>query len=436
MDPFTLFRSAPHRQRVGPTIAAVLTLGCLISAGGAGTGGLLSTQVRVKATLAALRICEGAPQSATVMPDPPWPQERYDLNALSQITDGSGVTVAVIDSGVDTHHPQLTGVVRPGSDALDRGGDGRMDCVGHGTAVASIIAARAMAGSGLRGLAPGARILPVRASERIQTNGTVTGAGTVDDLAAGIRAAVASRPRPAVINLSLSASRDSPALRAAVRAALSADIVVVAAVGNNHAGGDPPSYPAAYDGVVGVGAIGPTGARVESSQVGSYVDLVAPGEAVTAAAPTRGHLVVSGTSFAAPFVSATAALIRAREPRLTQSQVVRRLISTADPAPGAPPDSPGYGAGVLNPLRAVTDVGTNAVPETPLPHSSATADTDPRAGVGFVASPESDGTAITSHPARTAVVGVAFALIAAAVAIGIGAVAIPRGRRRGWRVGR
>jgi subtilisin family serine protease len=284
--------------------------------------------------------CPSTPAARPVVSELPWPQQRYDLTALSRITQGAGVTVAVLDSGVDTTNRHLAGAVRDGGSLLDGSGNGLEDCVGHGTAVASIIAARPVEGAGLVGVAPQATILSVRVSDRVQTEEGFAGTGDVAALVEGIEEAVAARPRPDVINLSISTTTDSPALREAIQAALEADIVVVAAVGNLAIQGNPTPYPAAYDGVVGVGAITSTGARYERSQVGPYVDIVAPGDAVTAAAPRGGHNAVSGTSFAVPFVAATAALIRARWPHAwrsstgywpppTRHRVVNRHRSTA-----------------------------------------------------------------------------------------------------------
>jgi len=348
----------------------------------------------------------------------PWPQRRYDLAAVRELSDGAGVTVAVIDSGVDASHPQLAGAVVAGIDRLGRGDDGRADCVGHGTAVASIIAGRPMPGVSFHGLAPAATILPVRVSERVETDGTISGEGNISDLAAGIRAAVASRPRPAVMNLSISTTADHPELRAAIREALAADIVVVAAVGNQHERGDPAPYPASYDGVVGVGAIDETGQRLAQSQVGSYVDIVAPGGQVLAAAPGDGHLPVTGTSFAVPYVAATAALIRSRYPSLSRTEVVARLLATADPAPGPRP-SPQYGYGVLNPLRALAEV----VP-------------GPGAGVAPAEEPVilgPDPAPITPAPSTAVTLGAASMLVLAAAAVAAVAAAVPLGRRRRWR---
>ena len=374
------------------------------------------------ASAAGLR-CEPAKASPTISAAG-WPQQRYDLVALGQLSTGAGVSVAVVDSGVDPVAPQLAGAVVAGADFLaptaagrSAAGDGREDCKGHGTAVASIIAARPAAGVGLRGLAPAATIVAIRVSEQTDASAPSAGAGGVAELTAGIRAATAHRPKPAVINLSISTTSDNPGLRAAVAEALAADIVVVAAAGNQHDHDDPTPYPAAYDGVVGVGAVGPDSVRVASSQVGSYVDIVAPGTQVVGALPTGGHGVYEGTSVAAPFVSATAALIRARWPDLHQADVVRRLLATADPAPGGRPSNE-YGYGVLDPMRALTEVVQAA---GPVPSMSPLPPIVPVAGR-------------SAAPAPVAL-GVAVVLVAAAAGIAAVAAAVPAGRRRRWRPG-
>ena len=396
---------------------------------------LLTSSAMPALFTAELRRCATAPLPAAVVARDPWPQQRYDLAALGRISEGDGVTVAVIDSGVDAHHPQLAGAVLAGVDLLRSENDAREDCVGHGTAVASIIAARPAAGAGLRGLAPRARILPVRVSERA---GTASGSGGVAQLAAGIRAAIASRPRPAVINLSISTPEDSPPLRAAVREALAADIVVVAAVGNNHGASanpqaaDPTPYPAAYPGVVGVGGMGPDGQRSPSSQVGPYVDLVAPGDDVIGASPGGGHVTVRGTSFAAAFVAGTAALIRARWPNLSRAEVVRRLLVTADPAPGPRAE---YGYGILNPLRALTELvpASGPDPDRRAALPDATSPTGPEALPRAHSAP-SPPTGLRRTPSLSAL-GVAAALVVAAGGLAAVAAAVPAARRRRWRPG-
>jgi type VII secretion-associated serine protease mycosin len=365
--------------------------------------------------------CSPAPLPGTPVADEPWAQARYGLAAVHEITEGRGVTIAVLDSGVDPTHPQLAGAVQGGGDLLNSSGTGLEDCVGHGTSVASIIAARRADGIAFVGVAPQARILSIRVGDRRQTEEGYVGTGDIAALVNGIQRAVAAQPRPAVLNLSISTTTDSPALRTAIRSALAADIVVVAAVGNLHGDGDPTPYPAAYDGVVGVGAIGPTSGRWEASQVGPYVDLVAPGDAVLTAARLGGHVPQSGTSFATPFVAGTAALIRARWPGLDRAEVVRRLLATADPPSGGQP-SPEYGYGVVNPLRALTEVVPPLV-DPPAPPS-------PEPVVDIAVVPAAD----TAPPMP--VLLVAVALLVGTAGVALLATVAPAGRRRGWRPGR
>jgi membrane-anchored mycosin MYCP len=358
-----------------------------------------------------------APPPAVSPTARPWPQQRYDLDRLAPVADGHGVTVAVIDSGVDATSPQLRNRVLPGADELVHGGDGRQDCVGHGTAVASIIAAAPGQGEdALRGVAPGARILPIRVTERTEDSGAGR-PGTAKDLADAVRTAVDRGAR--VLNISMVLDTDDPDVAAGIRYALAHQVVVVAAVGNGHrtdSGPDPVSYPAGYPGVIGVGAIDADGQRLAQSQVGEYVKLVAPGGAVVAAT-AGGVASFSGTSFAAPFVAAAAALVLQRWPELTAEQVAARLYATADPVPDAAP-SPDYGYGVVNPYRAATAVPAGPAAST-RPATAPAADTATatrRAGLG---------------PALP-LAGAGAGLLAVVLLVGL---TLPNGARRRWRPG-
>jgi len=313
------------------------------------------------------------PQTHRLIPEAPWHLRRYAPQRIWPLTNGAGVTVAVIDSGVDGAHPQLQGRVDAGKDFLDNQPTAGFDCVGHGTAVASIIAGVPRNGIGFSGIAPGVRILPIRVSERILVDSTERQGASVNfaELARAITYAVDQGAR--VINLSLYHFTDDKQVRDAIADARRRDVVIVAAVGNSHnqAGGekDRTPYPAAYDGVIGVGAIDENGVRVPESQVGPFVDLVAPGANVTVAANrSADHWVVEGTSFAAPHVAAAAALLRSRWPTMKADQVVRRLLATADPARGGP-RSDGYGAGEVDPYRAVNETHASGTPQRaePLP---------------------------------------------------------------------
>jgi len=359
--------------------------------------------------------CPGPVRQTLVTPAAvPWPQQRYDPKRLAGLADGRGVIVAVIDSGVDARNPQLRGAVQAGPDQLD-GGTSVLDCVGHGTGVAGIIAARPVDGVAFRGLAPGVTILALRVSELLELeDGTTSGRrGTAAGLATAIRDAVARGAR--VINLSLVSYRDEPDVREAVKFAISRDVVLVAAAGNRFAEGNRTPYPAAYDGVVGVGAIGPDGRRVSSSQTGSYVDLVAPGAQVLTSAVPQGLTTVDGTSFAVPFVAATAALLRQYRPELSAAQIATQLTATADGGEAGP----GYGAGVLNPVRALTEQVGGA-------HAS------PAPGLAPVRADA--GAAALAHAGRRTL-QLATGGLTLVLLMGLVAVVLPHGRRRRWRPG-
>ncbi len=299
----------------------------------------------------------------------PWAQKTLGPERAWPFSTGAGVLVAVIDSGVDTDHPQLSapGKVLPGYDFIRHKPDADFDCISHGTAVASIIAASRRSGIGFHGVAPDAKILPIRVSEAEPDDSNTAAAVKPAVFATAIR--YAADHGASVINLSVVMYTDVPAVRAAVAYAERKGALLVAAVGNQHQdnGTDQTPYPAAYPGVIGVGAVTIDNSRLDASQVGPYVDLVAPGGGVLAATREHGYLFWDGTSFATPFVSATAALVRAEYPRLSAAAVTNRLLATADPAPGGP-DSTAYGHGMVNPYRAVTEGLTGANPiEVPAP---------------------------------------------------------------------
>ncbi|MFK3981540.1 type VII secretion-associated serine protease mycosin [Micromonospora sp. NPDC050397] len=362
--------------------------------------------------------CETRATPGTFVAEEPWAQRRYLPDRLAPLATGAGITVAVIDSGVDAEHPQLRGRVADGTDLLDRGGDGTDDCVYHGTAVASIIAATPRTGARFQGLAPQARILPVRISEQQDVGGeqqgrTVSEAG----FAQAIRWAVDHDAD--VLNLSVVLYQDNRAVREAVAYAVQRNVVVVAAAGNRHANGNPRPYPASYDGVLGVGAIDENGVRASFSQTGPWVDLVAPGVGVLAATAGPGHSRHDGTSYAAPFVAATAALLRQYQPKLPAAEVAARIVASTDPAPDGE-GSDAYGSGVLNPYRVLTDTG----PAGAAPSAAAlpTEQADPVAAARQLRRDRAGERSLW-------VAGVAGGLAALALLL---AVVLPRGARRGW----
>jgi len=201
-------------------------------------------------------------------------------------------------------------------------------------------------GVSFTGVAPAARILSVKISGTDTFPTSVTPQGIMDAVQFGAD----------VINLSLATPDDVPALRKAVEYALSHNVVVVAAAGNDsEQGGTGPFYPASYPGVLAVGAAGPGGALAGFSDRHTPVAVTAPGVNITSAYPgsfpDAYAPVQNGTSFAAAFVSGVVALVRSAHPGLSAAQVVARIEATAHGAVG-----PGTGHGMVDPVRAVTAV--------------------------------------------------------------------------------
>lgn len=270
-----------------------------------------------------------------------WGMQWVNAESAWTVSHGARVTVAVIDTGVDATHSDLVGRVAPQIDEVPDGLTG--DVAEHGTHVAGIIGA-SLNRTGVAGLADKATILPIRV---MNVN------GTCDDftLASGIIDAVANGAD--VINMSLGGSGSSEVKHAAVKAAIDAGVTVVAAGGNSLQKGNPITYPAAYAGVIGVSSIGRDGRASDFANRGSYIDLAAPGEDILSTVP-GGWDVMAGTSMAAPFVSAAAALVRAANPTLTGSKVARVLTSTAlDDLTGNGKDAV-FGYGLLQADKAVS----------------------------------------------------------------------------------
>ncbi|HEY5990695.1 MAG TPA: S8 family serine peptidase, partial [Streptosporangiaceae bacterium] len=333
----------------------------------------------------------------------PWAQRALDFSAVWRLTRGAGVMVAVVDSGVD-YSSQLAGRVS----YIDVTLRGPRDCVGHGTAVASLIAAADARARGVSfyGVAPAARILSVK------VNAGDTGRPGL--LAQGIRDAAMAGAQ--VINVSVQTAQNSPVLRAAVAYAVRQDAVVVAAAGNdNPGGGVGPYYPASYPGVISVGAIDQTGALTSYTDRKTRVSVTAPGENIASAWPGGFNPANQGTSFAAAFVSGVAALVRAAYPRLTAAQVARRIEATADGSTGAH-----TGAGVVNPVQAVTAVLPVAARSPAAPRQAVTVP-GPRRGDPFT---------------RLLALSIAGGSVATAAMAAVGAMVLPRARRRRWRPGR
>lgn len=264
------------------------------------------------------------------------------------VSQGDGVVVAVIDGGVNMDHQDLTGQVLPGGDFTGANTDGRSDSDGHGTGMASVIAGHGHgAQAGVMGLAPKAKIMPVKVRMGADS------LGGENDLPLAIRFAVDHGAK--VINMSLLGEyRLNSDTRQAVAYAVSKDVVLVAGVGND--GAKQVGYPAAFPGVVAVGAVDSAGSAWERSNSGPENTLVAPGVKIfrATAKSATSYGMADGTSDSTAYVSATAALIRSKYPNLSAGQVINRMITTATrPADGSKVPSERYGYGVVSPAKAL-----------------------------------------------------------------------------------
>ncbi|MCW3814489.1 type VII secretion-associated serine protease mycosin [Micromonospora sp. DR5-3] len=380
---------------------------------GAGAAALLGGALVAPAPAAAAPKC--GPPGGPAPTEAPWALDRLDPEAAWRVTRGQGVTVAVIDSGVSPSHPLLRGRVLPGEDFNHLVHlNGQCDLVGHGTMVAGIIAGKEGTGAPYTGIAPEAKILPIRV---LADNQRTFDESIPAEIGKAIKWAVDQKAD--VINLSL-VTLDDPRLKDAVDYALDKGVIVVAAAGNRQENQqDQPGYPAAYPGVIAVAGIDDAGGHVGSSVTGDYVDIAGPGLKIVGPAPQGSGYRAEpqgGTSFATAYVSGVAALVRAAHPDLDPKDVAYRLTRTADNPPDGHNAEVGYG--MVNPYRAVTSLLGSR--------------TDPPLGAMPAPAPPADPLAWQRTVAIWAGAiggGLAGALLA------LRPILI-RGRRRGWRPGR
>jgi subtilisin family serine protease len=274
--------------------------------------------------------------------------EQAQLNAIGvpaawRLSHGAGVTVGVLDTGVDTGAPDLSGSVSTGPDyTLGADPPGYQPPHLHGTFIASLIAGHGSGpgqAGGIIGVAPAARVLSVRVILDDQEPGVGpynTDPRFSDAIGQGIR--YAASHGAGVINLSLGSVEPSRAMQAALAYAVSRGIVVVASAGNSGATGPaytPYSYPASFTGVVSVAAVNDSGVRAPFSDRNSSVVLSAPGVSVIGAGPGGTYLQASGTSPASAFVAGVATLIRSAYPGLSPAQVEQAMIGSAVRRPAA-----------------------------------------------------------------------------------------------------
>ena len=342
----------------GPSGVVALTLVAGVALGvampGAASAADRSSAVAEESCTASTRIDQPVPALDVMQSELAW-----------GITRGAGVTVAVVDSGVNAANPHLADAVVGGVNLVGDGTDaaGFTDTYGHGTAIAGQIAARPIDGSSVEGLAPEARILSVRVFAGTESQQVEAGFGPSSPrLADGIRWAADQGAQ--IINVSMSTTQDEPSLRDAVAYAVGRGSLVVASSGNRdstlaveESDADGARFPAGIPGALGVAAADLGGVVTDASIHGSHVAVSALGQSILTTSFAGGDCIyaadVPATSFAAAYVSAAAALVAAAHPDETPEQWAYRLEATAVRAdPDARDDDAGWG--VVQPYEAIS----------------------------------------------------------------------------------
>jgi type VII secretion-associated serine protease mycosin len=373
-----------------------------------------------------------APASADSIRGQQWQLGFLRAQDAWKYSTGLGITVAVIDSGVDANHPDLRGQVLPGADFVDKSTDGRKDVVGHGTTVAALIAGKPDA-NGVMGLAYRSKILPIRVLDPQNKY------DSADVVAKAVRYAVDRGAR--VINLSLGSADVAPVLSDALQYAFDHDVVVVACDGNvSNNRGTTVWHPAREPGVIAVSGVIRSGKFWTGSLQGPATVLSAPAADITGAHPGGDYWNVQGTSFASPLVAASAALVLAKYPKMSSADVINRLVRTAwDFGPKGRDGQ--FGFGIVNPAGALTanipPVRTNPLlPSAPPPAAGGQAGPDGPGEPTGVAKPQS--TRIGAEPffpdstfLLLALVCVGLIMIAVAVVVIALLVSIRRARTAG-----
>jgi type VII secretion-associated serine protease mycosin len=323
---------------------------------------------KVIASLILALLIASMPQSASADPvrDRQYWLSDYGFTKAWTLSQGQGVKVAVIDTGIDASHPALEGAVIGGTDVSGLGSADGLTPVGqnsyHGTMVASLIAGRGNSGdesSGVLGTAPKAQLLSVSMAFGVD------GIDTDSQVAEGIIWAVDNGAR--VINLSLTRNSVSwpESWDKAFLYAFQNDVVIVAAVGNRLDGTEQVSAPATVPGVIAVAGVDINANASElSSTSGFTIGVTAPSEDLVAAYPGGEYRIWSGTSGAAPIVSGMVALIRSLYPELDAANVVNRVIESATKN-GFENYSTIYGYGLID-AEASLKLEVTSVAENPL----------------------------------------------------------------------
>lgn len=298
-----------------------------------------------------------------------WALHRLSARSLWEQSTGQGIKVAILDTGVKADHPDLAGQMLPGKDFVNDGYSANQDPQGHGTHVAGIVAA-SMNSIGVTGLAPDAKIIPIRVLG-------ASGSGSLSGIAKGIREA-ADRDAD-VINMSLGATgSSSPTLQSAVEYARSKGVSVVAAMGNNS--GHVYSIPGVLPGVIGVASTTSSDARSSFSNYNEFTDVAAPGSGIMSTYPSASYSSLSGTSMATPYAAATVAIALQAARKLSSAATgvgVEQVVLDSAFDLGSTGWDQYFGHGRIDPLAAAYAVSGMAPPVQSKPPQSSPAKPKP-----------------------------------------------------------
>ncbi|MBE4741791.1 type VII secretion-associated serine protease mycosin [Streptomyces caniscabiei] len=313
-----------------------------------------------------------------------WHLDAMHAEEMWKVSTGRGITVAVIDTGVDNSLADLKGQVLDGQDYSGLKGDEHTDADGHGTNMAALIAATGGRGSlnGSYGLAPGAKILPVRLalSNGESFENIKSGSAYAAQMSTAIRYAAKSEAQ--IINISGGSFKEdanTPELASSVKYALQKGKLIFAAAGNEGDRANLPGYPAAIPGVVAVASINEKIERSSFSQSGPQIDIAAPGEDMLSACGGGTQICMSdGTSSSTAIASASAALIWSKHPTWTGNQVLRVLINTMKGNEKKWTWNNAIGYGIVRPRVALQSPGDpGPADKYPLPDLAAVASASP-----------------------------------------------------------
>jgi thermitase len=276
-----------------------------------------------------------------------WSLDKIEALESWKYSNGNGVTIAVLDTGVDSSHPDLAGRILPGFSFTTDNEDVSDPC-NHGTHVTGIIAADTNNGIGIAGISFNSKILPVKVMDRYQPDSGCY--GSYSDFARGL--IYATDHGAAVVNMSFGGPAFSYSLQDAIDYAQNQGVLLVAAAGNSNSSS--PFYPAYYNEVMAVAATTFDDQRAGYSNFGNWIDIAAPGSSIYSLLPNSSYAYMSGTSMASPHVVGVAGLILAVNSSLLhkQNRLKSILISTADDL-GKPGRDDYFGHGRLNAAAAV-----------------------------------------------------------------------------------